>query len=364
MIRILLALLFISSSAGAQEAVRLSRPELDFEKFWRSFKDNYAFFELKGVNWDSTYARFRPRVKENTSKEELVSILGQMVDPLKDGHITLSEDDDILYKSPRASRFREEFKGLEKEFWRMVDTTLMDKGFFKPVGVGPAFKEERLYYFARTKDVAYIRITRCFARPESLFEEAEEKADLRLMLRLFDSLLQKASGTGTLIVDLRSNGGGHGGFELASRLVRAKTLTHYKAVKRKGSKASFAEAKPQYILPHKGARYSKQVILLTSDRTASSAEDFAISLYTQPHVTTVGTHTSGMLSDMFEGTLSNNLSFTLSNQVYYSKDKTVMEDKGVPVQYEVVNTKENIREKKDPVIVKAMQLANGRREKR
>jgi carboxyl-terminal processing protease len=358
MTKIIFLFLLISSTTFGQKTKTLSKPEKDFEAFWTTFKDNYAFFELKGVDWDSTYLKYRPLVTWKTSEKKLIAILSQMVEPLKDGHITISKGEEILFKAKKAFQFKQEFKGMEKQFWQTVDTTLTINGFPKQVGLGPLFKDENLYYFSQTAQFAYIRITRCFANPESIFDDRKEIEDTKLMLQLFDSVLNKISNTKALIVDLRANGGGHGGLELASRFVKAKTLTHYKSIKQKGNYSTFSEPEPQYILPNNGTQYLKKLIILTNDKTASSAEDFTISLYKQDNVTTIGTNTSGMLSDMFGAELSNNISFTLSNQVYYSTDRTILEDKGVPVAIKVINLKKDIENRQDPVLAKAIATIN------
>jgi carboxyl-terminal processing protease len=358
MTRILITLLFLSNLSFGQTAKKLSQPEKDFETFWTTFRDNYAFFKLKSVNWDSTYQKYRPLVSKKTKQNELVAIFGQMVEPLKDGHITISKGEEILYKSKKPSQFRQEFKGFEKQFWHTVDTTLIKHTFQKPVGVGPVFKGEHLYYFSKSDQVGYIRITRCFANPESIFDDAKEIVDIKLMLQLFDSLVYQVSNTNALIIDLRANGGGHGGLELASRFVSTKTLTHYKAVKKKGNYENFSQLEPQYISPNSKTLYLKHLVILTNDKTASSAEDFTISLYKQKNVTTIGTNTSGMLSDMFGAKLSNKISFTLSNQVYYSTEKEILEDKGVPVKFQIINTKKDIENIQDPLIIKAIETLN------
>jgi hypothetical protein len=353
--RIILILFLFSNNVFGQSPKKISKPEKDFEIFWTTFKDNYAFFKLKDVNWDSTYIKYRPLVSKKTSEQKLISILGQMVEPLKDGHITISKGEEILYKSKKASQFRQEFKGFEKQFWQTVDTTLQIFNFSKPVGIGPLFRDESLYYFSTSANVAYIRITRCFANVESIFDGGKEIDDVKLMLQLFDSLLNQIKNTKAVIIDLRANGGGHGGLELASRFVKAKTLTHYKAIKQKGNYETFSDLEPQYISPNNGTQYLKTVFIITNDKTASSAEDFTISLYKQDNVTTIGTNTSGMLSDMFTGELSNKISFTLSNQVYYTTNKDILEDKGVPVQIESKNTKQDISNKQDPIILKIVE---------
>ncbi len=340
--------------AQCQTIEKQSRPEKDFEKFWTTFRDNYALFAVKAVDWNATYAKYRPLVDKKTNEKELIAVLGDMVAPLKDDHIMILKGEKLLYSSKKPSYFKEEFKGLRKEFWQMVNKTLRDMGFSEVKGVGPLYHDEHLYYVAQSTDVGYIRITRCFGDLESVFGNKSEQSDTDLMLALFDGLLKSLSGTNALIIDLRSNGGGHAGIELASRFVKEKTLTHYKSITQKG-KPEDSALEPQYIEPNNGVRYLKPVCILTNDKTASSAEDFAVSLYHQPNVATIGTTTSGTFSDVLSTELSNNISFTLSNQCYYSLDKKVLEDVGIPAKIEVNNTKADIENGMDPVITKAIE---------
>lgn len=353
--RLLIVIFFISPIILGQNTKVISQPEKDFETFWTTFKDNYAFFKLKGIDWDTTYSTYRPLINKKTTEKELIAVFIKMVDPFNDGHITISKGDEVIYKAKKNSQFKQEFKGIEKDFWKTVDTTLQNNGFSIPIGIGPVFKNEHLYYFSQSPKVGYIRMTRCFGNLESLFDDKKEIEDTKLMLSLFDNMLNQLTHTTAIIIDLRTNGGGHGGLELASRFVKNKTLTHYKSIKQKGSYDSFSEPVAQYIAPNNGIHYLKQVVILTSDKTASSAEDITISLYKQDNVTTIGTNTSGMLSDMYTGELSNGISFTLSNQVYYATNKEILEDKGVPVTIKIMNSKKDIENKIDPVITKAIE---------
>lgn len=331
-----------------------SQPEKDFDIFWTTFRDHYAFFKLKGVNWDSSYVQYRPKVSAKTNRAELVALLGQMADPLKDGHITISAGDEVLYKGKKPSLFRETFKGKEKTFWAIADNLLLQHSFAAPVGIGPLFKGEPLIYASHNNNAAYIRITRFFGDVESLFDDRKERADLHLMCTLWDSLLQAYAAKSSLIIDLRGNGGGHGGIELAGSFTNKKLLTHYKAIRVAGGYENMTPLQAQYLEPANGIQFLKPIVLLTSDRTASSAEDFVISLYQLPQVTTIGTPTSGMLSDMYSANLSNGLSFTLSNQRYYSTDTSLMEDSGVPPKIKLANTLNDFEQKTDPVLLKAL----------
>ena len=352
---ILIFFLTFCITSQSQTNKKLSRQEKDFEKFWITFRDNYAFFQLKGVNWDETYKKYRPKISNKTTETELVKIFGEMVEPLKDGHITISKGEEILYKVKKPSLFKKEFKGIEKDLWKTSFETLQNNGFSEIKGIGPIVKDENLYYVSQNSEIGYIRISRCFGNIESIFDDKKEVEDTKLMLSLFDSILNSFSKTKGIIIDIRANGGGHGGEDLASRFAIQKIITHYKATRIKGGYESITEMGPIYITPSTGVKYLNPIVILTNDKTASSAEDFTISLYKQKNVTTIGTNTSGMLSDMFGTDLSNKISFTLSNQRYYSTEKMQLEDIGVPVKIEIVNTKKDIENRTDPVILKAIE---------
>ncbi|MEO8234112.1 MAG: S41 family peptidase [Flavobacterium sp.] len=353
---ILIFILTFCISSQSQTNKKLSKPEKDFEKFWMTFKDNYAFFQLKQVDWDKTYAKYKPLINSKTKESELVKIFSEMVEPLKDGHITISKGEEILYKVKKPSLFKQEFKGLEKELWKTSFETLQRNGFSEIKGIGPTVKEENLYYVSQNSEIGFIRISRCFGNLESIFDDKKEIEDTKLMLTLFDSIINSFSKTKGIIIDIRANGGGHGGEDLASRFAVEKIITHYKATRLKGGYENTTELEPIYITPNNGVKYSNPIVILTNDKTASSAEDFTISLYKQKNVTTIGTNTSGMLSDMFGTDLSNKISFTLSNQRYYSIEKIQLEDIGVPVKFEIINTKKDIENKTDPVILKAIEV--------
>ncbi|WP_289662700.1 S41 family peptidase [Flavobacterium panacagri] len=355
---LLIVMLLFSLSFYSQNSKKLSRPEQDFETFWTTFKNNYAFFDLKKVDWEESYKKYRPQVTKETTEKELLKILEEMVSPLQDGHITILKGEEVIYKYKKQSPFLEEFKGIQKQLWETSLNTLEKDGFSKMEGSGPLFNNVYLYNSCKSKDLGFIRISRCFGTLESLFDDKKEKQDINLMLTLFDSILKSFADTKGIIIDLRANGGGHAGELLAKRFVSEKRLTHYKSIKEKGDYNNFSVQKPIYIEPNNEVQYLKPIVILTNDKTASSAEDFTISLYQQANVTTIGTNTSGMMSDMFDGKLSKNILFTLSNQRYYSTDKKLLEDVGVPVKIEMKNSKQDIENKVDPLIQKAIEVLN------
>lgn len=334
---------------------RLSPPERDFETFWTTFRDHYAFFRLKQVDWDRQYATYRPRVTPRTSPAELQAVFEQLVTPLHDGHVTISRGDEVLFNEKKPSYFKTEFKDQEDQYWATSARALGRHSFGPVRGVGPQVKGKHLYYVSRQPGpggLGYLRVSRCFGRMESLFDDAAEAADVQLMTRQFDSLLSTLADTRALILDVRSNGGGHAGELLARRFCPARTLTHYKATRQPGGYEQFSPLQPFYLEPQPAGavRYLKPLVLLTNDKTASSAEDLTISLYRLPQVTTAGANTSGMLSDMHETKLPDGLEFTLSNQRYYTVDTTLLEDVGVPARLPVPSTRAALAQGQDAVV--------------
>jgi carboxyl-terminal processing protease len=97
-------------------------------------------------------------------------------------------------------------------------------------------------------------------------------------------------------------------------------------------------------------------VILTSDRTASAAEDFALSLSKSPNVTIIGTGSKGMLSDMYSFELPNKMEVSLSNQLYFDTAKKVLEGKGVNPSIEINNTRKDLETKSDFVLMKAFEV--------
>ncbi|MEL7124206.1 MAG: hypothetical protein AAFO07_32520 [Bacteroidota bacterium] len=87
--RILLSLFFLLiTTFGCEELILESEPEnsprANFEYLWQEAKENYSFFEYKGIDWDEVYQRYSPRVTDETRQVELFDILAEMLNELRD----------------------------------------------------------------------------------------------------------------------------------------------------------------------------------------------------------------------------------------------------------------------------------------
>ncbi|RSK40096.1 S41 family peptidase [Hymenobacter perfusus] len=346
-------------AAPAQQPTAPSLPEQSFEQFWQAFRDHYAFFPLKQVDWDATYRTYRPRITAQTPQDSLVQVFERMVAPLHDGHITISKGETILFKGEsQRNSFKQTFKAVQPEFWRVAGAQLKAAGFGPLKGLGPDFKGKQPLYFSRSSNLGYLHLTRNFADISgAIGTDAQEKKDQQRLEKLFSQALLHLSGCQALLLDIRDDGGGHSGMELAGHFASERVLTSYKALRQPGGYDRFTEPQPVYVTPAAGPRFTGPVILLTSDQTASAAEDLTIALTQLPQVTQVGTTTKGMLSDMYSVHLPNGLDVTLSHQRYTTPTGQLLEDTGVPPDVAVENTLPALQQQRDPVLEKALELA-------
>jgi len=352
---ILFLILFAIQVGISQELNKLSKPEENFETFWNFFENNYAFFTEKGVDWNETYKMYRDKVDSNVTEKELIDIFIQMVQPLNDGHIYIFRDKDCLYHRERTSLFEKEFKNdsLVNQFWLNSNTTLKRQGFDTIIGVGNIFDNQNFLYYAKKDDIGYLRISRFFVNVENLFD-GKKVDDIPLLLGLVDSIMYNyLIDKDGLIIDLRDNGGGHGGLELAGRF--AASLNPI-GLKRERINGEYSDYDTIYLEPKNFYSYDKPIILLVNDETGSSAESFTLALSSLDNVALIGTNTEGSFSSTYDKELTNGLWFTLSNQRYYNMNMELLEEVGIPVDYNIHNKIEDLENGEDSVILKAIDI--------
>jgi hypothetical protein len=67
--------------------------ERDFNIFWQTFNEHYAFFHLEGIDWNEVYQQASGSISGSTTEAELFEILSEMVAPLKDFHVQLGNEE-------------------------------------------------------------------------------------------------------------------------------------------------------------------------------------------------------------------------------------------------------------------------------
>jgi carboxyl-terminal processing protease len=287
-------------------------PELNFEVFWHTFNEHYAFFDLYGVDWQARYDEYRQQVTPDTTPGEMFTILSDLIAPLNDGHIFLFDGSDVFLPGA-APDWYEEYGPViyafgESRYFSGDAATVTGNGL--------------LAYQLLSDSVGYINILQMEGFGETELDELDVAA------AAIDQALADLGAVDTLIVDVRYNGGGHDAVALtfASRFADSERLAYSKHAR---SGDTFTPLYEFTVRPDGPQQFTGSVIVLTSRLTASAAEIFVMAMQPLPHVTIMGEPTSGSHSDILSRILPNGWHFSLSNEIYYASDGEVYESIGL-----------------------------------
>ena len=339
-------------------------PEYNFEIFWRTFHEQYASFELKGVAWDQAYHTYCAQINANTSRETLFATMAAMLRPLKDGHIRLNTPWGHYSAGALPALYQRLTRELEDaNDDRELESYLSDlKEWLHDVihedylANGVSHGGNRLVEWGRLNDaIGYLNI-RAMAGQSG--KSGKPAADLSAIDSVMQRVLEDVGELPNLVVDLRSNGGGYDGVALrfASYLMDRKRLAFTKSA-RYGN--GFTGKQAIHVVPA-SQTYRGNLFVLTSELTASAAEIFVLSLLQHPRLTLIGEPTHGILSDTLERHLPNGWHLTLSNEIYRAHDGEVYEDVGIPPHIRLNYLGRKGREEgKDPMLERVLKLVGG-----
>lgn len=168
----------------------ISEVEQAFENSWQAYEDNYAFFAMDSVNWHQQYKIYRKKVTPSTSEEELISILSEMISPLKDGHSFILKGDTFKFAAPGRDHINEEIPRLLQDSLCNVSFRTLRKNQFKAIeNEGPRERNVPLFYYSKSENLGYIRISRFHGKEKALFDNEYQKIDSLNAIRIFDSIL-------------------------------------------------------------------------------------------------------------------------------------------------------------------------------
>jgi len=78
-------ILFISTSVFGQTDF-----QKDFSEFWAEVKDNYAYLEIQGIDWDKVKEIYQPMADAIQNPDEFIRFLETIINELHNGHISLN----------------------------------------------------------------------------------------------------------------------------------------------------------------------------------------------------------------------------------------------------------------------------------
>jgi len=316
-------------------------PVSNFDALWHTFNENYASFNLRGIDWEEMKLKYRHKLNAQSTDLELYSVLEEMTSELKDGHVSIQKpeslEDDIATDGTNTNQLRElVISEINSKYLDSVKT--YNKG-----NVNWSIIDNKIGYVQINdfEDLANYQIDENLSTEEfwnEYWEKAGESGRYSLdVLTGFEkqltTIFDDIRNTKVCIIDIRFNGGGfdQAGLEVLRFFTNKRTIAFSKKARFENG---FTEKQTVYFEPNTN-QYAGDVYILTSHQTASASETFVIASLNLPNVKRIGSNTEGVLSDVLSKKLPNGWEYTLSNEIYESADGINYERNGIPPDYDL-----------------------------
>jgi len=308
----------------------------NFETLWNTYKDQYAFFKEREIDWDALKDQYQAQFTDETPPFEFYLLLEKMVLELHDEHSD--------FEVPEA--FEEQWDQLNQDLDSLNYKSLAkDKILAKYVKQVKKYNGGQIAWGLLNEEVAYIQFNGMDGlanynprNANHYWEMAEASEDYFADLiqgthYIADQIINEIGDSKSCIIDLRFNGGGYDlvGLAFMSHFIDQK----YDVFKKKKRfRNGFAGEQTISTGPSKNP-YLKPVYVLTSPYTVSAAETTIIATMNFPNFERIGSNTNGALSDVLVKQLPNGWEYYLSNEVYESMDGQVYEVTGIPPNHPI-----------------------------
>lgn len=291
------------------EKEKESTPTATFDYLWNTIDRQYAFFDIKQVNWQEVYATYRPMVSNSISDDSLFHVIGRMLNTLNDGHVNLTSPFDRSY-SDRIYRMMYQRKNIDEDVVALHYLHIADEQYHQTAGFA--------HHSLRNGKIAYLRY--------ASFQNAIDSSALLYLVR-------KYAGAEGMIIDLRQNGGG-----IANNVWRLLKLfpNHGQLLYRTQIKAGPAhdcfQPLESVCAPSGNSNYgnySKPVAILIDRGSYSATSFFALCSKAYANLSLIGDTTGGGLGLPIGGQLPNGWTYRFSMTRTLSPDGKNYEN-GVP----------------------------------
>ena len=303
---------------------RSDTPTGNFEALWQIIDEHYCFFDYKqheyGLDWNAVYNKYKVRVSDHMTSDQLFEVLTDMLAELRDGHVNLSSSMDY-------GRYWAWHEAYPQNFSDTLERRYLGTDYKIAAG---------MKYRVLDDNIGYIRY-------DSFLQGIGEG-------NLDDCLTYLALCRG-LIIDIRNNGGGDltTAERLAGRFVQEKTLVSYMQHKTGKGHNDFSSLEARYLEPSSNIRWHKPVCVITNRSVFSAANDFAVIMHTLPNVKLVGDHTGGGSGMPMTNSLPNGWSVRYSACPMYDSKKQQTEF-GIDPDYFVSLSDDDYVKGKDSLI--------------
>lgn len=300
---------------------------VDYDILDQTFAEHYAFFELRGIDWDMLTSEARATLTSNSTDDELLEAFKTILGPLQDSHVTVRDETGSLLFWSKPTGFvvqmEEEFEQQDAisdvanytqtqvSRWIQIVDGYMEGGL--------NLDEANGIIWGRFSDanVGYIQLADFIPQDnEAFLAELDE-----VFLALADS--------DAIVFDIRIALGGSDRVALlvASHFTSERVLAF---TKRARDGDGFTDPLEVFIEPGEpDYRHDGKVIVIVSDSTISAGETFTLAMAELPQTTLLGQNTAGALTELPK-TLPNGWIFQASNEEYITPDGMVYEMVGIP----------------------------------
>lgn len=285
-----------------EEDLTSENPQANFDYLWRQCDEKYAYFDLKGIDWDQVRIDYSSRLFDGMSQDSLFRVLGGMLTELKDDHTNLVSNFNISF-------FGTSFLGQDNFDWRIVRDNYLPRDHY----VSGPFSHD----FIADQRIGYVRF--------ASFPGSVDSDNLGFVLSRYRN-------TEGLILDIRENGGGAVSdvFDVLERFVDRRTLVNYSRIKNGPGHDDFTAAEPVFVDPSPGIRYLKKVIVLVDRGTYSAGSFTSLATKAIPNMILMGDTTGGGLGLPNGGQLPNGWTYRFSISQALDLDLDESYENGVP----------------------------------
>lgn len=305
-------------------------PQGNFEALWKIMDEHYCFFSYKqqeyGLDWDAVYNKYKVRIDDGMTDEQLFEVLGDMLSELRDGHVNLSTSYDFA-----------RYWSWYEDYPANVSDTLLRRYLGTDYRIASGLK-----YRILDDNIGYIRY-------ES-FSSGMGEGNL-------DEVINYLMLCRGLIIDIRDNSGGLLTYaeRFAARFINAPTLVGYMQHKTGTGHDDFSPMEEQRLEPSSNLRWQKNVCVLTNRHVYSAANEFVKYMRVFPNVKIVGDTTGGGAGMPFTSQLPNGWAVRFSACPMYDVNRKPTEF-GIAPDYDVSLKQEDVLRGEDTIIEFARNL--------
>ena len=296
---------FATRAHAEPSPTRLTRPNsagfaTQFDALTRRFAEVYPSFPYKGMDWRAQTTAFRARALRARSQDEFIAVVREMLEPLHDLHIWFVDPKGAVVPTYRPRRTA----NFDQARW---ERALRDAN-----------------YVHRGGDIGEATVG---GYPYLFLGSWKSPVDATTL----DLALARARDAQGLIIDLRTNAGGHDATALAfvSRFTTGSLVASYVRTRNGPSVTDLDVAAARSVSPRGAWQFTRPVGIITGRGGFSATESFVAAMRTLPHVTVIGDTTGGASGNPATFPLGNGWQFTVPRWIELGPDHEPIEGRGV-----------------------------------